>query len=104
MTPKLVYTTAVPLLFAAAPLFAAVAFASPSPSPSPAPSGPPAAPAAASAPLSTGSAGPPRSEKRAVSDAYHGVSVVDDYRWLEDFSDPAVKQWNEAQNRWTRQI
>jgi prolyl oligopeptidase len=38
-----------------------------------------------------------------VTDIYHGVKVVDDYRWLEDFHDPQVKQWAADQNRFTRQ-
>ena len=29
---------------------------------------------------------------------YHGVSVADPYRWLEDASAPKVKQWIDAQN------
>ncbi len=45
---------------------------------------------------------PPPTEKRPVVDTYHGVAVTDDYRWLEDWSDPAVKAWSEAQNACTR--
>jgi prolyl oligopeptidase len=37
-----------------------------------------------------------------VTDAYPGVSVTDDYRWLENYSDPAVRSWSEAQNQYTR--
>jgi len=33
-----------------------------------------------------------------VTDTYHGVSVVDDYRWLENGEDPKVKAWSEARN------
>jgi prolyl oligopeptidase len=33
-----------------------------------------------------------------VDDLYHGVKVVDAYRWLEDSKDPAVKAWSDAQN------
>jgi prolyl oligopeptidase len=33
-----------------------------------------------------------------VVDTYHGVEVVDDYRWLEDRSAPEVRAWSEAQN------
>jgi prolyl oligopeptidase len=40
----------------------------------------------------------PPTPKRAVSDAYHGVTVVDDYRWLEDDNVPEVKEWVAAQN------
>lgn len=41
---------------------------------------------------------PPASPKKPVTDEYHGTKVVDDYRWLEDGADPAVKRWSDAQN------
>src|ERR1700730_930339 len=41
-------------------------------------------------------------QKKPVTDAYHGVKVVDDYRWLEDVNDPAVRAWSDRQNRDTR--
>jgi prolyl oligopeptidase len=44
----------------------------------------------------------PPTEKKPVTDEYHGVKVVDDYRWLENAADPAVKTWTDAQNRQTR--
>lgn len=44
---------------------------------------------------------PPATPKKPVVDTYHGVKVTDDYRWLEDWSDPAVKAWSEAQNACT---
>jgi prolyl oligopeptidase len=47
---------------------------------------------------------PPSAPKRPVKDVYHGVSVVDDYRWLENFSDPQVKQWVAAENAYTRSV
>jgi prolyl oligopeptidase len=37
-----------------------------------------------------------------VTNVYHGVSVVDDYQWLEDISAPAVREWIRAENRRTR--
>ena len=40
----------------------------------------------------------PATPKRPVTDEYHGVKVVDDYRWLEAASDPDVRQWSDAQN------
>src|SRR5712692_6351790 len=42
--------------------------------------------------------------RRPVSDEYHGVRVVDDYRWLEDLSNPEVKDWNVNQNAHTRSV
>ena len=44
----------------------------------------------------------PSTPKRPVTDTYHGVAVVDDYRWLEDGDDPEVHAWSEAQNARTR--
>src|SRR5262245_37914927 len=47
---------------------------------------------------------PPATPKKPASDTYHGVTVTEDYRWLEDAADPAVKQWTEAQNRVARAV
>jgi prolyl oligopeptidase len=41
-------------------------------------------------------------EKRPVTDSYHGIKVIDDYRWLENWDDPAVKQWSGAENMASR--
>jgi prolyl oligopeptidase len=46
---------------------------------------------------------PPDTPKRPVTDEYHGVKVSDDYRWLENWDDPAVKQWSAAENARTRE-
>jgi prolyl oligopeptidase len=46
---------------------------------------------------------PPLTAKRPVTDIYQGVKVSDDYRWLEDWSDPEVKKWSVAENTRTRQ-
>ena len=40
----------------------------------------------------------PSTPKKPVVDTYHGVTVTDDYRWLEDGADPKVKAWSDAQN------
>ncbi|HUK47131.1 MAG TPA: prolyl oligopeptidase family serine peptidase [Terriglobales bacterium] len=45
---------------------------------------------------------PPPTPKRPVTDVYHGVKVVDNYRWLEDWNNPEVKKWNAAENARTR--
>jgi prolyl oligopeptidase len=44
----------------------------------------------------------PSSPKKSVTDEYHGVKVADDYRWLEDFANPEVKEWVAQQNRYSR--
>jgi len=44
------------------------------------------------------SSGPPGTARAAVTDTYHGVEITDDYRWLEDWGDPRVQEWSEAQN------
>ncbi len=44
----------------------------------------------------------PQTPKKPVSDEYHGVKVEDNYQWLENESDPAVKSWSDAQNQKTR--
>ena len=56
------------------------------------------------APAETGGGAPPAARKVPVVDRYHGVEVVDDYRWLEDWNDPAVKAWSEAQNAHARSV
>src|SRR3984893_14145510 len=44
----------------------------------------------------------PATPKRPVTDTYHGVTVVDDYRWLEDDANAEVKRWAAEQNAATR--
>ncbi len=44
----------------------------------------------------------PSTEKKIVTDEYHGVKVVDPYRWLEEPGSPSVKAWTDAQNRFSR--
>ncbi|MES2467397.1 MAG: prolyl oligopeptidase family serine peptidase [Verrucomicrobiota bacterium] len=44
----------------------------------------------------------PFTEKKPVTDEYHGVRIVDEYRWLEETGSPAVKAWTEAQNAHSR--
>jgi len=49
-----------------------------------------------------GPAGPRKTLREPVTDTYHGVEVVDDYRWLEDWDDLRVRQWSDEQNRVAR--
>lgn len=46
---------------------------------------------------------PLETPKRPVVDTYHGIKVTDDYRWLENWDDPQVKQWSSAQNARSRE-
>ena len=48
--------------------------------------------------------GPPDTKKIPVAEAYHGESVVEDYRWLEDQTQPEVKQWMKDQNLHSREF
>ncbi len=41
---------------------------------------------------------PPATPKRPVIDKYDGVTITDDYRWLEQNNTPEVRAWVEAQN------
>jgi len=47
-------------------------------------------------------ASPPVAEKRTVDDVYHGVTVKDDYRWLENWDDKSVRAWSDAENAFAR--
>src|SRR5260370_39786009 len=47
-------------------------------------------------------AGGPPTPADAVSDVYHGVTVADPYRWLENGADPKVHDWSVAQDKRTR--
>ena len=49
-----------------------------------------------------GAAETPVARVEAVTDTYHGESVKDPYRWLEDGSDAEVQGWSEAQNAYAR--
>ncbi|HLO93698.1 MAG TPA: hypothetical protein VK195_05220, partial [Burkholderiaceae bacterium] len=44
----------------------------------------------------------PATQQRPVQDQFHGTTVSEDYRWLEDFESPEVKQWVAAQNALSR--
>ena len=46
----------------------------------------------------------PPTAKKPVTDTYHGVQVTEDYRWLEDGKDPAVKAWSAAQTAAARKV
>jgi prolyl oligopeptidase len=44
----------------------------------------------------------PPTPKQPIKETYHGVTVTDDYRWLEDDASPEVKRWVAEQNAFSR--
>jgi prolyl oligopeptidase len=44
----------------------------------------------------------PPAEKKPVFNDYHGTKVEDNYQWLENDDDPAVKAWSDTENKQTR--
>jgi prolyl oligopeptidase len=53
-------------------------------------------------PLLGAEPGPPATHKKPVIDLYHGLQVLDNYRWLENGDDAAVREWTAAQSRYAR--
>jgi prolyl oligopeptidase len=45
----------------------------------------------------------PQTQKKPVTDEYQGLKVEDNYQWLEQDDDSAVKAWSDAQSRRTRE-
>ncbi len=45
---------------------------------------------------------PPPTAVKPVVDTIQGVAITDNYRWLENWDDPAVRAWTDAQNAFTR--
>jgi prolyl oligopeptidase len=45
---------------------------------------------------------PPPTVRDAAVDTIQGVKIADPYRWLEDWNDPKVQAWSNAQNARTR--
>lgn len=43
-----------------------------------------------------------KTEKHPVTDAHHGTTVTESYRWLENAGAPEVKEWTRQQNERTR--
>ncbi len=56
--------------------------------------------AADNAPPST----PPAAVPRPLEETFHGVKVVDKYRWLEDSANPDTRKWVEEEMSYTRSL
>jgi len=48
--------------------------------------------------------GPPKAEKRPLTETMHGVEITDNYRWLEDATSPETKKWVGEEMDYTRSI
>ena len=46
----------------------------------------------------------PATARKPMAEQYHAVTVVDDYRWLENWDDAAVRAWSDSQNAHTRAV
>ncbi len=57
---------------------------------------------AGAAPAGSPTADAPAPVPAPATDNYHGVTVTDPYRWLENAADPAVQQWSAVHNRRAR--
>ncbi len=49
-------------------------------------------------------AAPPLTPLSPVMDTYHGTTVIDPYRWLEDWGRPEVRRWSDKQNTIARGV
>ncbi len=47
---------------------------------------------------------PPVTAAHPVNDSYHGVTITDPYRWLEDQNSPETRAWIDAENGYTQKI
>ena len=46
----------------------------------------------------------PATRRDAIVEVFHGVTVPDPYRWLEDHNSPETRAWIEAENEYTRSL
>jgi len=46
----------------------------------------------------------PKAEKRPLEETLHGVKIVDNYRWLEDGSNPDTQKWVAEEMAYTREV
>ena len=53
---------------------------------------------------SASSAAPPKAEARPLRETFHGTTVVDNYRWLEDGNNPETEKWVAQEMAYTRGV
>jgi prolyl oligopeptidase len=53
---------------------------------------------------SSTTSGPPKAEKRPLTETLFGVTITDNYRWLEDATSPDTQKWVEEEMAYTRSI
>ncbi len=58
----------------------------------------------AAAPASLKPAPPPKAQTVPVTETIHGLSITDNYRWLEDQNSPATRAWVAAQQKYTAEF
>ena len=49
-------------------------------------------------------AGPPKAGVQPVEENFHGTTIIDNYRWLEDGTSPATRKWVEDEMAYTRAL
>src|SRR5580698_10497213 len=47
---------------------------------------------------------PPKTERRPVTENWHGTKIIDDYRWLENASSPETQKWVAEETAYTRGV
>lgn len=60
--------------------------------------------AACATPAAAAQLAPPSTPQHSASSVFHGITVNDPYRWLENADDPAVRKWVAAQNAYTEKV
>jgi prolyl oligopeptidase len=53
---------------------------------------------------SSAPAAPPKAEAKPIIDIFHGTKVLDNYRWLEDSTNPETQKWVSNELAYTRAI
>src|SRR5579864_9416721 len=52
----------------------------------------------------TVSTAPPKAEVKPVQETLHGTRIIDNYRWLEDGTNPETQKWVQEELSYTRSV